>query len=117
MGADIHTIEVRFNHFAKAVDEVLAVFESDHFDLALIDLGMPGMRGDRVALALKQADPAVATVLITGWDSVPEDLPEDAFDFRLQKPFGDLEEVERTIEKGLALRQARVAERKANHGA
>jgi CheY-like chemotaxis protein len=79
-------------------------------DLALVDLGMPGMRGDRVALALKQADPAVATVLITGWDSLPEDLPEEAFDFRLQKPFEDLEEVEKTIEKALALRQTRVAE-------
>ena len=39
-------------------------FVHGRYDVALIDLGMPGTPGDRVARQMRQVDPAVVTVMI-----------------------------------------------------
>ncbi len=44
--------------------------EQQHFDLALVDLKMPGMRGERVLELLKKKDPYIEVVILTGHGSI-----------------------------------------------
>jgi len=66
------------------------------------------MSGDRVAREMRQRDPSVATVLITGWELLLADLRLEIFDFQIQKPFKDLDEVEQVVAQAVALHEARV---------
>ena len=94
--------------------EALSRFAPGRFDVAFIDLGMPGMPGDRVARELRRIDPLLATVLITGWDLSIEDPRLSAFDLRLSKPFGDMAHVTDTMARAVALRDRRAAARTAH---
>lgn len=77
------------------------------YDVALVDLGMPEMRGDRVVEQMRQVDPTLATVLITGWLIEEGDPTLEHFDFRLQKPFNDVNEVLQTVGQAVELRRRR----------
>ena len=89
----------------------MEVFAPGRYDVAIIDIGMPGISGDRVAREMRQADPLIATVLITGWN-LPESEPRvSVFDFKMQKPFDDLEAVQNIVARAIELRDRR-AERK-----
>ena len=44
--------------------------EQQQFDLALVDLKMPGMRGERVLELLKKKDPYIEVVILTGHGSI-----------------------------------------------
>jgi DNA-binding NtrC family response regulator len=77
--------------------EALEQFVQGGCDVVLIDLGMPGMPGDRVCQEIRRRDPAVATVLITGWELAPNDPRRAVFDFYLQKPFADLDKVREVV--------------------
>ena len=93
-------------HQVSAVEDGrkgLEAFAPGELDAALIDLGMPEMPGDQVAREMKRLDPTVATVLITGWSLESDDPRLHAFDFFLQKPFGDLEEVKRVVMRAIEL--------------
>jgi len=90
--------------------EALERFAPGRYDVALIDLGMPGLSGDRVAQQMQQVDPLVVTVLITGWELCPGDRRRDVFDFRIQKPFEDLDEVEDVVAQAVARHEVRVQE-------
>ena len=87
--------------------EALEVFAPGRYDVVLIDLGMPGMSGDRVAREMHRADPLVASVLITGWEIGEDDPRVSAFDFRIQKPFDDLDEVEDVVVRAVELHDRR----------
>jgi len=87
--------------------EGLERFAADSFDAVLIDLAMPGMPGDQVAREMKRVDPAITTVLITGWDIPPDDPRLAFFDFKLGKPFDDLGRVEEVIDRAIELRDER----------
>ena len=92
------------NHEVEiAVDgrEALATFSPGRCDVALIDLGMPALPGDLVAQGMRQVDPSVVTVLITGWELEADHPRLAAFDFRLQKPFDDLGEVEGVVARAI----------------
>ena len=88
---------------ADAIERV----KRDTYDVALVDLGMPEMRGDRVAEAMRRADASLATVLITGWQVEDGDPALEYFDFRLQKPFHDVDEVMQTVARAVDLRRSR----------
>ena len=62
-------------------------FEKGYFRAALIDLGIPGMTGDELARKLKEIDPDLVTILITGWEMVAGDPRLEPFDYHVQKPF------------------------------
>jgi PAS domain S-box-containing protein len=81
--------------------EALDQFVPGQYDVALIDLGMPGMTGDQVAERMRQLDPSVATVLTTGWVLEQEDARLRWFDFQIPKPFGDLDEVESVVAEAI----------------
>ena len=106
--SDVHEVEM-------AVDgqEALEMFAPGSTDVALIDLGMPEVSGDRVAQEMRKADPAVATVLITGWELNPEDPRLSAFDFLLQKPFKDIQTVQDKVAQAIELRDSRMKGGKA----
>jgi CheY-like chemotaxis protein len=77
------------------------------YDVAIIDLGMPGMPGDQLMPHLKRLDSSLSTILITGWNL--EDAPErrEPFDFYLQKPFSDISLLHNAVQNAKALREQR----------
>jgi len=87
--------------------DALAAFSAGRYDVALIDLGMRGMSGDQVAREMKQVDPKIALVLVTGWELTADDDRRAAFDFVLQKPLDNLAEVGDTLARAIQLRDNR----------
>ena len=90
--------------------EALERFAPGQYDVVLIDLGMPGLAGDQVAREMMRLDPAVVTVLITGWLLKPDDPRKDIFDFQIEKPFDDLDEVEDVVARAIELHDQRAGE-------
>jgi CheY-like chemotaxis protein len=81
----------------------IAHLKSGHFDVALIDFGLPGQRGDTVAQALKAKDANLVTVLITGWHLEKDDPCLTAFDFHIKKPFVNSNAISDILSQALAL--------------
>ena len=96
--------------------EALALFASGQYDVALIDLGLPGVPGDMVARNFRSADPCLATVLLTGWVLDGTDTRLWPFDFRIQKPLGDLDEVEKVVARAIELHDRRGERRSQGSG-
>jgi CheY-like chemotaxis protein len=73
------------------------------FDLALLDLSMPGLSGWDVATRIRAASPRTPIVLITGWgDQIdPSEARLRGIDAVVPKPF-DLEEVAAVVDSALA---------------
>src|SRR5438552_11904630 len=76
---DGHAVET-----AGSGKEALAQFDPAKFDLVITDYSMSGMKGDQLAEAIKQLDPAKPIILLTAFP--PEEKPE-AIDLVLTKPF------------------------------
>ena len=97
-------------HEAVSANDGLAAVEqfgSGGFDVAIIDMGLPGMPGDQLARRLRQLDPSLVTVLITGWNLGEGDSRLEAFDFYLRKPFGP-DEIQRVLDRATELRNSRL---------
>jgi PAS domain S-box-containing protein len=75
-------------------------------DVAVLDLGIPGLSGDNVARQARERDPRLTTVLMTGWWLAPEDERMRHFDFLLQKPF-DVKQARRVIDNAVAMSRLR----------
>jgi DNA-binding NtrC family response regulator len=88
--------------------KILADFAPGKYDVLLVDLGMAEMAGDRLARAIRLRDPLASMVLITGWELSSEDPRLQDFDFHLQKPFDDLDEVENVVAQAIELHDQRV---------
>ena len=98
---------------ASSAEEAVTRARAGGVDAALIDLGMPGMPGDRISAAVKAADPSISTVLMTGWDLSELGGRAEAFDFRIQKPFQGLTEVREIVMRAVELTRMR---RETNKG-
>jgi len=71
-------------------EEVLASFEKGRFCLAFVDINLPGMSGLELASKMKEIDPHIEIVFMTGYgtfDNAVEALKIGAYDY-LPKPFG-----------------------------
>ena len=69
--------------------QALEMAQRESFDLVILDLRMPGLSGMEVLDKLKEYDPGVVAVVITGYatiESAVEAMKRGAFDF-LPKPF------------------------------
>ena len=97
-----HIVEIALDG-RKALDK----FAAGQYDVALIDLGMPGMSGDQVLQQIQRKDGLIATVLITGWEIHDNDPMASQFDFHIQKPFESLARVEEVVAKAVTLRDER----------
>jgi len=91
-----HQVEV-----AENGREALEGFVPGRYDVVLIDLGMPGMPGDQVARRMRDVDPSISAVLITGWELEVDDPRLQEFDFHLEKPV-NLNRLQEVVDRVLA---------------
>jgi len=79
------------HHVITASDgkEALTLFKNGTYDIAFVDLKMPGMDGWELASAIKQIAPETMVVLMTGWSVQLDDanLKERHIDAVIAKPF------------------------------
>ena len=81
----------------------LVELESRAFDVAMVDLGLPGISGLEVAKRLKAQWPATQVALMTGYgDRMGSEDPQDkGVDFVLAKPFS-LDQLRSVVDHALA---------------
>jgi response regulator RpfG family c-di-GMP phosphodiesterase len=85
---------------AASGEEALSCFVRDAFDCAFLDLKMPGMSGMELLARLKDVDPSLPVVIMTGFpslDAAIDTMRQGASDF-LIKPF-NLSQVTLTLER------------------
>src|SRR3954471_1352136 len=73
---------------ASGAREALEIIQQAAFDIALIDIKMPGMDGMELQARLREADPDLTVVIMTGYASVDtavQALKLGAFDY-ITKP-------------------------------
>lgn len=87
--------------------KALDLIQEDRFDVALIDLSLPRVPGDRIARRIRQVDPAVVTVLMTGWDLSENDPRRVPFDDFIPKPIASIHDVEDVVARSLLVHDAR----------
>lgn len=83
---------------------------AEPFDLVLADIRMPGMDGLELLRNVKQVDPNIVFVIMTGFASLEtaiKVIKYDGYDY-LVKPFDDTDKILAVIEKGLADRQGAI---------
>jgi DNA-binding NtrC family response regulator len=91
------------NYDAKPVynaEEALSLIRSDPPHVVLLDLKMPGSKGEEVLKTIKKMNPAIEVIIVTGVIDLQrqvEGLKNGAFDYIL-KPL-DIEEVITKIDK------------------
>ena len=86
-------------------DEAWRASGCERFDVALLDLRMPGLDGEELLRRLKARDPAIEVVVLTGHGSVEaafQSSKDGAFEF-LQKP-ADFDRVVRALTSAYAQR-------------
>lgn len=74
---------------AKDGQEGLGCLKENHFDIMLLDLKMPGLKGTEVLEEARQIDPDLLVIIITGYatvESAVEAMKIGAYDF-VSKPF------------------------------
>lgn len=87
---------------ANSGEEALKLSQDKFFELALIDLKMPGMNGIELLTELKEINPEIQAIVMTAYGTMEtaiEALRKGAIHY-LNKPI-DLEELKITIEKAL----------------
>ncbi len=83
-------------------EEALIKIREESFDLALVDIKMPGMDGLELLTELRSADPWMTVIMMTGHGTIEtavEAIKAGAYDF-LTKPF-DKELLVQAVNKGL----------------
>src|SRR5262245_38892711 len=88
--------------------EALEVIQQTEFDIALIDIKMPGMDGMELQARLREADPDLTVIVMTGYASVEtavQALKRGAYDY-ITKPV-DPDELSHLVEKALEHRRAK----------
>ena len=89
-----------------SAEGVLKKFDRGKYDLALVDMKMPGMDGLELLIKLRQIDGDCIVILITAYASVPtaiKALKDGAYDY-VTKPI-DPDELSHLVEKALSQRK------------
>ncbi len=94
--ADVLRLEGHEVYLAADGVEAYARYQAVAPEVVLLDIGMPGLRGDEVARLIRRTDSQVRLVAITGWGqpSDKENAMAAGFDLHLTKPV----DIERLIE-------------------
>ena len=93
---------------AGSAREALEVIANAEFDVALLDIKMPGMDGMELQARLREADPELTVIIMTGYASVEtavQALKQGAYDY-ITKPI-DPDELSHLVSKALEHRRAR----------
>jgi CheY-like chemotaxis protein len=85
--------------------EALALFDRGQYDVVLTDLMMPGMSGWEVLAALRQRDPQLPIIILTGTPAIGDPRAAQPDVAVLRKPI-DVTALEATIKRMLAQRLA-----------
>lgn len=98
------------DHRVETVETAAAALErfgDDAFDVVISDWSMPGSSGLELAAELRQRDPGVVFVLMTGW-TTHETLVDDSedVDLLLSKPMG-LDDMRRVVSRAVELLEER----------
>lgn len=95
---------------ASGAEQGLALLRSRQFEVAIVDLIMPGMDGIRTIAALKEVDPDLEVIILTGCATVESTigaLRQGACDL-LRKPVG-LSELRPALRRALEKRRPKAA--------
>jgi signal transduction histidine kinase len=95
-------------HVAEGGAQAVEMLQKFPVDLVTLDLQMPGMTGISVLEKVKQHDPDIEAIIITGYgalDTAIEGLRLGAFDY-ISKPF-DVHHILSLVERGLERRRSR----------
>src|ERR671921_986676 len=93
---------------ASGAREALEVIQQAEFDIALIDIKMPGMDGMELQSRLREADPDLTVVIMTGYaavDTAVQALKRGAYDY-ITKPV-DPDELSHLVANALEHKRAR----------
>src|SRR5579864_6742443 len=93
---------------AGGAREALEIIQQKEFDIALIDIKMPGMDGMELQSRLRDADPDLTVVIMTGYASVDtavQALKVGAYDY-ITKPV-DPDELSHLVSNALEHKRAR----------
>lgn len=88
---------------ASGGTEALALFDRNRYDIVLTDLLMPGMSGWEVLAAVRQRDPRMPVVIITGTPAVGDPRASQPGVAVLKKPV-DVKALNETIKEKLTQR-------------
>lgn len=92
------------NSGIEALEKLKAKLDTEPFHLVLADIRMPGMDGLELLRNVKEIDPGIVFVVMTGYASLEtaiKVIKYDGYDY-LVKPFDDTDKILAVIEKGLA---------------
>jgi signal transduction histidine kinase/DNA-binding response OmpR family regulator len=98
---------------ADSAEHALDLIREQLPDSALVDIVLPGMDGIELLKRIKRASPDTEVVMMTSHASLSTAtaaIKEGAYDY-LEKPFDEIEEVWRTIERALDKRRLAVGNR------
>ena len=101
------TSEGYFAHSAGGGREALGCIQRHEFDIALLDIKMPGMDGMELQARLKEADPELTVIMMTGYASVEtavQALKRGAYDY-ITKPV-DPDELSHLVANALEHKRA-----------
>jgi signal transduction histidine kinase len=90
---------------ADSGEKGLEALKADPPDLLIVDLQMPGMSGLEVLEAVRETDPAIICIMVTGFatlQSAVDAMKQGAYDF-LAKPFSP-DELKLAVNRGLERR-------------
>src|SRR5215470_17723019 len=93
---------------ASGAREALEIIQQTEFDIALIDVKMPGMDGMELQSRLHEADPDLTVIIMTGYASVEtavQALKRGAYDY-ITKPV-DPDELSHLVQNALEHQRAR----------
>ncbi len=92
---------------AESASEALRQMADHHFDLALVDIKMPGTDGVELQRRMREIDSGLIVIIMTGYASVETAvaaLKNGAYDY-VSKPF-DPDDIAHTVRNALAFKRA-----------
>jgi len=85
---------------------VVGLCRGRSWDVVFLDRDLGTTQGDRLAIEVRQVDPAVAIVLLTGDPVLATDAPRGALDMAMTKPIG-LDALRRRLQEAVRLTRSR----------
>ena len=90
----------------------LTKFHSGRFDLVLVDRAIPEINGDQLTKAIKEMDPDMPVILVTGFTDILADDRQRRANLILSKPFSH-DNLREAIERALACENPEPARNRA----